>query len=60
MNKQTMLCYFPAELQIEMFLASENEDRDAYLACIKRLQKKYKSNEELYDLCQRTAEDRTQ
>ena len=46
-----MLCHFPAELQIEMFLASEQEDRDAYLACIKRIQKKYKSNEELYDLC---------
>lgn len=50
-NKQTMLCHFPAELQIEMFLASEQEDRDAYLTCIKRLQKKYKSNEELDDLC---------
>ena len=58
-NKQTMLCHFPAELQIEMFLASEQEDRDAYLACIKRIQKKYKSNEELYCLCGLMESERT-
>ena len=50
-NKQTMLCHFPAELQMEMYLASENENKGAYLNCLKRLQKKYKSNEELTDLC---------
>lgn len=50
-NKQTMLCHFPAELQLEMFQAGQNEDPDVYLKCLKRLLKKYKSNEELYDLC---------
>lgn len=50
-TKQTKLCHFPAGLQMEIFHAFEDEDHDAYLRCLRRLLKKYKSNEELNDLC---------
>ena len=50
-NKQTMLCHFPVALQLEMLQAGQNEDPNVYWKCLKRLLKKYKSNEELYDLC---------
>ena len=46
-TKQTMLYQFPAELQLELFEAYENMESGAYMICLDRLLKKYKSNESL-------------